>query len=91
MTAKDFGGSHEQSSARDHVPALSVRQREILYYLCRGYHNKTIADQLGIELVTVKMHVGRLFKKLHVNNRTAAAVRGVQLYAGGQRPRTEKP
>lgn len=58
---------------------LSSRQHEILRYIIEGHQNKTIADLLGIELVTVKMHVGLLFKKLGVTNRTMAAVRGVEL------------
>ncbi|MFY3307817.1 helix-turn-helix domain-containing protein [Achromobacter ruhlandii] len=58
---------------------LSSRQHEILKYIIEGHQNKTIADLLGIELVTVKMHVGMLFKKLGVTNRTMAAVRGVEL------------
>ncbi|MFY1942856.1 helix-turn-helix domain-containing protein [Achromobacter xylosoxidans] len=58
---------------------LSSRQHEILQYIIEGHQNKTIADLLGIELVTVKMHVGLLFKKLGVTNRTMAAVRGVEL------------
>ncbi|MGB3435921.1 helix-turn-helix domain-containing protein [Achromobacter sp.] len=58
---------------------LSSRQQQILQYIIEGRQNKTIADLLGIELVTVKMHVGLLFKKLGVTNRTMAAVRGVEL------------
>jgi DNA-binding CsgD family transcriptional regulator len=62
------------------VRRLSRRQRQVLQYIVQGCHNKTIAHLLGIQPVTVKMHVGRLFKKLGVTNRTKAAVLGVALY-----------
>lgn len=42
--------------------------------LVRGVSNKEIARALGIELVTVKMHVGNILRKLGVRNRTQAAV-----------------
>jgi DNA-binding CsgD family transcriptional regulator len=61
------------------APRLSARQWQILRCLIKGHHNKTIAHQLGIEVVTVKMHIGILFKKLGVTNRTEAAVRGIAL------------
>jgi DNA-binding NarL/FixJ family response regulator len=41
----------------------------------KGVSNKEIARALGIELVTVKLHVGRIFRKLGVRNRTQAALR----------------
>jgi DNA-binding CsgD family transcriptional regulator len=92
MSADHSSGGDRQGDACGDVPHLSGRQRQILHYLCRGYHNKTIAYYLGIEVVTVKMHIGQLFKKLGVNNRTAAAVRGVQLLsAGEQRRALEEP
>lgn len=61
------------------VPKLSSRQQQILVCIIHGYQNKAIADLLGIEIVTVKMHIGILFKKLGVTNRTKAAVRGMGL------------
>ncbi|WP_231748928.1 response regulator transcription factor [Burkholderia humptydooensis] len=60
-------------------PKLSSRQQQILTYIIQGYQNKAIARLLGIEIVTVKMHIGVLFKKLGVRNRTTAAVRGIDL------------
>ncbi|WP_229655887.1 response regulator transcription factor [Burkholderia pseudomallei] len=66
--------------ASDHARLkLSSRQQQILTYIIQGYQNKAIAHLLGIEIVTVKMHIGVLFKKLGVRNRTTAAVRGIDL------------
>jgi len=73
-------------NAAEGPPDLSFRQQQILDCLIKGYHNKTIATYLGIEVVTVKMHIGVLFKKLGVSNRTEAAVRGLELYAKGPEP-----
>ena len=70
--------AYPQEGDPPYIP-LSSRQHEILQYIIEGHQNKTIADLLGIELVTFKMHIGMLFKKLGVTNRTMAAVRGVEL------------
>lgn len=58
---------------------LSNRQLQILICIIEGCQNKVIANRLGIEIATVKMHVGVLFRKLGVSNRTSAAVRGMDL------------
>lgn len=65
------------------LPKLSSRQQQILICIIQGHQNKVIADLLGIEIVTVKMHIGILFKKLGVKNRTKAAVRGIGLLQDG--------
>jgi len=76
-------GKMLESNIRAHrkPPRLSPRQWQVLEYLTRGYSNKIIANIMNLEVVTVKMHVGYIFKKLEVTNRTEAAVRGIQLYA----------
>jgi DNA-binding NarL/FixJ family response regulator len=53
---------------------LSVREQDVARLLVRGISNKEIARTLGIEVVTVKRHVGNIFRKLGVENRTQAAV-----------------
>lgn len=75
--------AYPQEGDPPYIP-LSSRQHEILQYIIEGHQNKTIADLLGIELVTVKMHIGMLFKKLGVTNRTMAAVRGVELLSDAE-------
>lgn len=54
--------------------ALSVREREVLRGLCRGQSNKEIARDLGLQDVTIKLHVRNLCRKLDVRNRTHAAM-----------------
>jgi len=54
------------------MPALTVRELEILRLLDRHLTNKEIARQLGIEIATVKNHVHRLLEKLQVHRRMDA-------------------
>ena len=56
-------------------PELTEREREILVFIARGDTNTEIADQLSISLKTVRNHVSNIFNKLHVMNRTQAAIR----------------
>jgi two-component system nitrate/nitrite response regulator NarL len=53
---------------------LSAREEEVARLLMKGVSNKEIARALGIELVTVKLHVGNILRKLGVRNRTQAAL-----------------
>lgn len=54
---------------------LSAREEDVARLLVTGVSNKEIARALGIEVVTVKRHVGNILRKLCVENRTQAAVR----------------
>lgn len=60
--------------ARSLIASLTHREREIVCLVISGLLNKQIADQLGISLVTVKIHRGRAMRKLDVVN-TAGLVR----------------
>ncbi|MFZ2642518.1 MAG: response regulator transcription factor [Verrucomicrobiia bacterium] len=54
---------------------LSERERELLSLLARGRQYKEIADQLAISTDTVRSHIRRIYRKLHVHSRTEAAVK----------------
>lgn len=58
---------------------LSERETEIVRLLAAGRTNSDIAGELFISLATVKTHVSRIFDKLDVDNRTAAAKRAREL------------
>ena len=60
--------------SREAVAALSMRQREVLHFLVRGYSNKQIARQLGLSPETVKKHRGALMERLNVRS-LAEAIR----------------
>jgi len=51
---------------------LSPRQHEVLTLLVQGLPNKKIAESLGIQEVTVKLHISKIFKKLGATNRIEA-------------------
>lgn len=54
---------------------LSKRETEILEYLTKGLANKEIADRLDISVETVRVHLRRVYEKLHVHSRTEAAMK----------------
>ena len=52
---------------------LTAREAEVLYWVVKGKTNKDIGDILGSSPMTVKKHLERVFVKLGVETRTAAA------------------
>jgi FixJ family two-component response regulator len=57
-----------QQSLRKQFAALSPRELEVLSRVVRGKLNKQIADDLGINLRTVKLHRTNLTRKLAVQS-----------------------
>jgi two-component system nitrate/nitrite response regulator NarL len=53
---------------------LSARETQILQCLVRGQSNKIIARNLAIVEATVKVHIKAILRKIHVQNRTQAAI-----------------
>jgi DNA-binding NarL/FixJ family response regulator len=65
-------------TAEDRIaPRLSPREKSILHYLVEGDSNKSIARKIGITEATVKVHVKAILRKIRVNNRTQAAIWGM--------------
>jgi DNA-binding NarL/FixJ family response regulator len=63
--------------ARDRRRASSTltdRERQVLALISRGLANKQIARVLGISERTVKAHVGSVFNRIGVSDRTSAAL-----------------
>lgn len=48
---------------------ISQREKEVLYYLARGYNHGYIARKLFISENTVRTHVRHIYAKLNVNSR----------------------
>ena len=69
-----------RTSARRRAPLdlLSPREREVLTVLARGRSNRQIAKELAITEETVKAHVSSILAKLHLADRTQAAIFGLQ-------------
>jgi NarL family two-component system response regulator LiaR len=53
---------------------LTEREMEVLKLIAGGHSNQKIADQLVISIGTVKGHVSNILSKLHLADRTQAAV-----------------
>lgn len=67
-----------RARGRDGVDPLSRREVEVLSELARGRSNKEIARELSIGEETVKTHVSNILSKLHLADRTQAAIYGLQ-------------
>lgn len=57
------------------IATLSMREREVLALVARGYSNKTIANKLYISEFTAKRHVQNMLNKLALHRRQDAATR----------------
>ena len=56
---------------------LTAREAEVLYWVVKGKINRDIGDILGTSPMTVKKHLERVFAKLGVETRTAAAAMAI--------------
>lgn len=69
----------EQASDMRHDPnediCLTQRQIDVLRLVADGQPNKRIADQLGLSVHTVKLHLHNACLRLGARNRTEAAMR----------------
>jgi two-component system nitrate/nitrite response regulator NarL len=59
------------------APQLSAREKSILRCLIEGDSNKCIARKIDIAEATVKVHVKAILRKIRVQNRTQAAIWGM--------------
>jgi NarL family two-component system response regulator LiaR len=56
------------------VNQLTPRETEVLTLVARGRNNRAIGDQLFIGEETVKTHISNILAKLHLADRTQAAI-----------------
>jgi NarL family two-component system response regulator LiaR len=70
----------QEVAERDHSPAAELTDREldVLRLLARGLSNKAIALELHVSEKTVKTHVSNILAKLHLADRTQAALFAVR-------------
>ena len=62
---------NEDNIAR--AAGLTARELQIMKAVARGLSNKAIAKELWITEQTVKFHLGNVYRKLGISNRTEAA------------------
>lgn len=61
------------------VPSLSPRELDVLRLVAQGNSNPAIGRALFLSETTVKTHLGHVFDKLGVNDRTRAVTRAMEL------------
>lgn len=66
-------------SADDQLSQLTEREVEVLKLIAQGMSNREIARALSISHATVKTHVSNLLGKLHLADRTQAAIFAIRL------------
>ncbi len=71
--ANTTDGGAERTAEDNHFN-LTPRERDVLFYLVTGAANKEIAAALGLQVVTIKLHVRGICRKLGAKNRTQAAL-----------------
>lgn len=64
-----FAGEFTEAEADPELDQLSLREREVLRHIARGYLYKEIALQLNISTKTVEAHVSSVLRKLQLSNR----------------------
>ncbi|MEA2168204.1 MAG: LuxR family transcriptional regulator, regulator of acetate metabolism, partial [Solirubrobacteraceae bacterium] len=74
------GGQRRPPGSRVAV-LLTAREREVLELLATGATNAAVAQELVISEGTIKSHVKRIHRKLHVSNRAEAVAKFLHLVA----------
>lgn len=73
LTAYRQSGSVERSVAAA-LDRLTPRELDVIRLMARGASNTEIAEELFVSEVTVKSHIGHIFAKLNLRDRSAAIV-----------------
>jgi DNA-binding NarL/FixJ family response regulator len=64
-----FAGQIPAEQVDPELDQLTMREREVLRLIARGYLYKEIAFELGISAKTVEAHVSAVLRKLQLSNR----------------------
>jgi DNA-binding NarL/FixJ family response regulator len=76
---EEVTGESGPHAAQAEIPEpLTPLEREVLAYLTRGLTNREIAEKMRWSVGTAKKYVQRILEKLHVSDRTQAAVEAVR-------------
>ena len=85
QTATPAAPAHPKSPADLACVGFSPRETEVLFWLVEGKSNADIGTILGVTEATVKKHLERIFARLGVENRTAAARTALERFAASRR------
>jgi DNA-binding NarL/FixJ family response regulator len=64
-----FAGQLTEAEADPELDQLTLREREVLRLIARGYLYKEIGQELSISVKTVEAHVSAVLRKLQLSNR----------------------
>jgi len=64
-----FSSRLEEAEVDPELDQLTMREREVLRLIARGYLYKQVALELGISAKTVEAHVSAVLRKLQLSNR----------------------
>lgn len=67
-----------QSEAKLFAP-LTVKEKEVLTLVAKGFSNAEISMNMSITVGTVKTHINNLFWKMDVNSRTKMIAKAIEL------------
>jgi len=81
VMSKLIGGLRHMDAAKHGAALVALTKAEIkvLSFLVQGQSNKEIAASLACSVKTIKNHLGSIFHKLSVSNRTGAVVKGIDM------------
>lgn len=74
-----MSSSRDERLVNRRVPMMTPREREVLKCLTRGMTTREISVELNLSVSTVKAHLGSIYGKLGVSNRTEAAIVGLRI------------
>ena len=58
-----------QEQKLDNIDCLTNKEKNVLYYVCKGFNNKDIANELKVTENTIKKHVSNILNKLNLRSR----------------------
>lgn len=68
----------DQGESKLYAP-LTVKEKEVLSLVARGFSNAEISRELTITVGTVKTHLNNLFWKMDINSRTKMVAKAIKL------------
>jgi len=71
--------NEENNSGVSCKKIITPKQREVLFYLSKGFPNKEIAYKMGLSVSTIKQHLAGVYLRLNVKSRTGALIAAQRL------------
>jgi FixJ family two-component response regulator len=65
---KRRSGESAMTDVRTRFETLTAREREIMGLVTTGLMNKQVAAEVGLSLITVKIHRGHIMRKMHARS-----------------------